>query len=42
MIKTLPGILDYGEHIKFFEMEVEYRKKEIVQEQRNDFMEEYY
>lgn len=42
MIKTLPGILDYGEHIKFFEKEVEYQKKEIVQEQRNDFMEEYY
>lgn len=42
MIKTLPGILDYGEHIKYFEKQVEYKKKEIVQEQRNDFMEEYY
>ncbi|WGQ13783.1 hypothetical protein [Sphingobacterium faecium] len=42
MIMSLPGILDYGEHIKYFEKQVEYKKKEIVNEQKRDFMEEYY
>ncbi|MEI2272557.1 hypothetical protein OHD16_10440 [Sphingobacterium sp. ML3W] len=42
MIKSLPNILNYAEHIIYFEKLIEYKKEEIKEEQRNDFMEEYY
>lgn len=42
MINTLPNILDYSEHIDYFEQKIRWKKEEIEDEQRKDFMEEYY
>jgi hypothetical protein len=42
MINTLPDILDYSEHIDYFEQKIGWKKKEIQDEQREDFMEEFY
>lgn len=42
MINTLPNILDYSEHIDYFEQKIGWEKKEIEDEQRRDFMEEFY
>lgn len=42
MINSLPDILDYSEHIDFFEQKIYWKKKEIEDEQRRDFLEEFY
>lgn len=42
MINALPNILDYSEHIDYFEQKIVWKKKEIENEQRKDFMEEFY
>lgn len=42
MINTLPNILDYSEHIDYFEQKIAWKKKEIEEEQRRDFMQEFY
>ncbi|WP_153393609.1 nSTAND3 domain-containing NTPase [Chryseobacterium vaccae] len=42
MINALPNILDYSEHIDYFEQKIGWKKKEIEDEQRKDFMEEFY
>ncbi|MFY7988124.1 MAG: hypothetical protein ACOVNP_04520, partial [Flavobacterium sp.] len=42
MINTLPGILDYHEHIDHFEQRIIWKKRDIENEQRKDFMEEFY
>lgn len=42
MINALPNILDYSEHIGYFEQKIGWKKKEIEDEQRRDFMEESY
>lgn len=42
MINTLPNILDYSEHIDYFEQKIRWKKKEVEDEQRKDFMDEYY
>lgn len=42
MINALPNILDYSEHIDYFEQKIVWKKKEIEDEQRRDFMEEFY
>ena len=41
MINSLPNILDYSEHIDYFEQKIVWKKKEIEDEQRRDFMEEF-
>lgn len=41
MINALPNILDYSEHIDYFEQKIGWKKKEIEDEQRRDFMEEF-
>jgi hypothetical protein len=41
MIKTLPEILDYADHIKYLEQRIIWLKKDIENEQRRDF-EEFY
>ena len=40
MIKTLPEILDYVNHLKYFEQNVFWLKKDIENEQRRDFEEQ--
>jgi hypothetical protein len=42
MINTLPDILNYSEHIDYFEQKIGWKKKEIEEEQKRDFMEEFY
>lgn len=42
MINTLPDILDYSEHIDYFEQKIIWKKQDIEYEQRRDFMEEFY
>lgn len=42
MINALPNILGYSEHIDYFEQKIVWKKKEIENEQRKDFMEEFY
>lgn len=42
MINTLPYILDYSEHIDYFEQKIIWKKKDIEREQKRDFMEEFY
>lgn len=42
MINTLPNILDYSEHIDYFEQRIIWKKKDIEREQKRDFMEEFY
>lgn len=37
MVKLLPNMLDYAEHIQFWEKEIENLKREISDEQRHDF-----
>lgn len=41
MIETLPNFLDYSEHIDFFEQKIRWKKQDIKDEQRRDFMEEF-
>ena len=42
MINTLPNILDYSEHVNYFEQRIIWKKKDIEREQKRDFMEEFY
>lgn len=42
MINTSPNILDYSEHIDYFEQKIIWKKKDIEREQKRDFMEEFY
>lgn len=42
MINALPNILDYSEHIDYFEQRIIWKKKDIEREQKQDFMEEFY
>lgn len=42
MINSLPNILDYSEHIDYFEQKIGWKNKEIEEEQKRDFMEEFY
>lgn len=42
MINTLPNILDYSEHLDYFEQRIIWKKKDIERELKNDFMDEYY
>jgi hypothetical protein len=42
MIYTLPNILDFSEHIDYFNERIIWKKKDIEREQRRDFMEEFY
>src|SRR5690606_29847238 len=42
MINALPNVLDYSEHIDYFEQKIAWNKKDIEREQRQDFMEEFY
>ncbi|WGQ13784.1 hypothetical protein [Sphingobacterium faecium] len=41
MINTLPNMLEYSEHVDFFEKKIKWKKQEIKDEQRRDFMEEF-
>ena len=41
MMKTLPDVLDYGEHVKHMEQRIVWLKKDIKREQRSDFEELY-
>jgi hypothetical protein len=41
MIKTLPNTLDYSEHIDFLEQKIRWKQKEIKEEQRREFEDEY-
>lgn len=36
MINTLPYILDYNEHIDYFEQKIIWKKKDIIKEQKRD------
>ena len=38
MIQSLPNSLDYAEHIKHFEREIEWAKKDKQQEMKSDFI----
>lgn len=42
MIKTLPGVLDYSNHIKYLEQKIGWLKQDKAMEQKRDFQEEYY
>ncbi|MCA5005645.1 nSTAND3 domain-containing NTPase [Sphingobacterium bovistauri] len=42
MINTLPDILDYAEHIAYFEQLIAWKKEDIKKEMKRDFMEEHY
>ena len=42
MISTLPNILDYSEHIDYFEQRIIWKKMDIEREQKKDFMDEFY
>ncbi len=42
MINTLPNILDYSDHIDYFEQRIVWKKQDIEREQKRDFMEEFY
>lgn len=42
MIKTLPNILDYSQHINYFEQAIRWKQKEIKEEQRRAFEDEFY
>ena len=37
MIQSLPNPLDYAEHIKYFEQEIEWAKQDKQQEMKRDF-----
>lgn len=40
MINALPNILDYSEHIDYFEQNIVWMKKQIQEEQKRDFMDD--
>jgi hypothetical protein len=42
MMKTLPNTLDYSEHINYFERKIKWKQKEIKEEQRREFEDEFY
>jgi hypothetical protein len=42
MINVLPNILDYSEHIDYFEQKIGWKKKEIEREKKRDFMNEFH
>lgn len=42
MINTLPDILDYAEHITYFEQLIAWKKEDIKNEMKRDFMDEHY
>lgn len=42
MVKGLPDILDYSEHIDYLEQRILWLKKDIKREQRRDFEDEYF
>lgn len=42
MIKSFPNILDYSEHIVYFEQRISWKKKEIEKQQKRDFIDEFY
>ncbi|OYU84046.1 MAG: hypothetical protein CFE24_08405 [Flavobacterium sp. BFFFF2] len=42
MISILPNILDYSEHLDYFEQRIIWKKNDIVREQKRDFMQEFY
>lgn len=42
MINTLPNILDYSEHLDYFEQRIIWKKMDIKREQKRDFMDEFY
>lgn len=42
MINTLPDILEYSNHIDYFEKKIEYKLKQIEEEQKKDFKEEFF
>ncbi|KGO93186.1 nSTAND3 domain-containing NTPase [Flavobacterium subsaxonicum] len=42
MINSLPNILDYSDHIDYFEQKIIWKKKDIEREQKRDFMDEFY
>ena len=42
MIYELPDILDYSEHLDYIEQKIQWKKEEIEQELKRDFIEEYY
>ncbi|MCW2120784.1 hypothetical protein M2326_003110 [Flavobacterium sp. 7A] len=37
MIKALPNILNYADHVKYLEQKIIWLKKDIVNEQKRDF-----
>ncbi|MEI2272558.1 hypothetical protein OHD16_10445 [Sphingobacterium sp. ML3W] len=41
MVNSLPNLLDYSEHIDFFEQKIKWKKQDILDEQRRDFMDEF-
>lgn len=41
MIKGLPNVLNYAEHIHYIEQKVEWLKKDIQEEQRREFLEHF-
>lgn len=41
MISSLPDVLDYSPHLDFIETKIEQKKKEIIEEQKRDFRNEY-
>lgn len=42
MINSLPNILDYSEHIDYFEQKIIWKKEDIIKEQKRDFMDEFH
>ncbi|HTN21280.1 MAG TPA: hypothetical protein VL125_12435 [Pelobium sp.] len=42
MINAIPNILEYSEHIDYFEQRITWKRKDIEREQKRDFMEEFY
>jgi len=38
MIKALPDLLDYAEHIAYFEQKIKWKKQDIKSEEKRDFM----
>lgn len=42
MINSLPNILNYSEHIDYFEQRITWKKLDIEKEQKRDFMDEFY
>lgn len=42
MINTLPDLLDYAQHIVYFEQLIAWKKEDIKREMKRDFMDEYY